>query len=267
MMYTNAMEHEPLSRAAARVSGTDSDVDDASARCMVDRVEEIFSGHPPLARTASAAATELIREAIVDGRLGPGQRLKEVQLAQELGISRTPIREALLLLQAEGLVDASPNRGSTVRAYDVHELEDVYELRALLEGHAARRAAARIGQIELAELRGSCQRFEEIVDDADLPGRVTELVKENGLFHEMILDACGSDRLATMVRQLILTPLVYKSYIWYSPEQARLSLHAHAQLVKALEQGDAGRADAIMREHVFQARDVLLGHLGTESFA
>lgn len=231
---------------------------------MVGEVEEIFSGHPPLSRTASAAATELIRAAIVDGRLAPGQRLKEVQLARELGISRTPIREALLLLQAEGLVDASPNRGSTVRAYDVGELEDVYELRAVLEGHAARRAAARITPEALLELRGSCERFELIVADAGAPDRVTELVNENALFHEMILDACGSHRLSGMVRQLILTPLVYKSYIWYSPEQARLSFHAHEQLVKALEQRDAERADALMREHVFQARDVLLGHLGLE---
>jgi DNA-binding GntR family transcriptional regulator len=234
---------------------------------MVDRVEEVFSGRPPLFRTASAAATELIREAIVDGRLAPGQRLKEVQLARELGISRTPIREALLLLQAEGLVEASPNRGSTVRTYDVQELEDIYELRAVVEGHAARRAAARITPEELDELRASCVRFEALVADAVPSGPVTELVRENALFHAMILDACGSERLAGMVRPLIVPLLVYKSYVWYSPEQARLSLHSHVQLVKALERREAERADALMREHVFQGRDVLLGHLGAAETA
>jgi DNA-binding GntR family transcriptional regulator len=234
---------------------------------MVESVEEVFSGHPPVSRTASAAATELIRGAIVDGRLAPGQRLKEVQLARELGISRTPIREALLLLQAEGLVEASPNRGSTVRRYDVRELEEMYELRAVLEGHAARRAAARITSVALDELRASCTRFESLVAHAVPSGPVTGLVNENGLFHEMILDACGSERLAGMVRPLIVTPLVYKSYVWYSPEQARLSLHAHVQLVKALERREAERADALMREHVFQGRDVLLGHFGAEQTA
>ncbi len=158
-------------------------------------------------------------------------------------------------------MEASPNRGSTVRAYDVGELEDMYELRAVLEGQASRRAASRITSAALAELRDSCARFEQLVADAERPGRVPELVQENALFHEMILDTSDSERLAGMVRQVIVAPLVYKSYIWYSPEQARLSFHAHVQLVHALGQRDADRADAIMREHVFQARDVLLGHL------
>lgn len=224
----------------------------------------VFGVSPPLLRTASATATELIREAIVEGRLEPGRRLKEVELAKELGISRTPIREALLLLQAEGLVEASPNRGSTVRAYDARELNDMYELRALLEGHSARRAAARITPETLAELRVSCARFEAIVTDLDRPGRLADLVSENGRFHELILAASGSDRLAGMVHQVVVTPLVYRSYVWYSPEQARLSFHAHVQLVNALDRHDADRSDAIMREHVFQARDVLLAHLGAD---
>lgn len=234
---------------------------------MVDRVETIFSGQQPLSRTASSAAMELIREAILDGRLAPGQRLKEVQLANELGISRTPIREALLLLQAEGLVEASPNRGSTVRAYDVRELADMYELRAVLEGHAARRAAQRVTGDGLAELNASCTRFAALVSDVEAGARVTDLVKENGLFHEMILDACESDRLAGMVRPVVVAPLVYKSYIWYSPEQARRSLRAHVQLVDALARADADLADAIMRDHVFQGRDVLLARLRTEETA
>lgn len=232
---------------------------------MVGEVEAIFSGHPPLSRTAASVATEVIREAILDGRLAPGQRLKEIQLANELGISRTPIREALLLLQAEGLVEASPNRGSTVRAYDVRELEDVYALRAVLEGHAARRAATRITEAELQELRESCARFERLVAAHGAGASVTGLVRENAVFHEIILDASGSDRLAGMLRQVVVAPLVYRSYIWYSREQAALSLHAHAQLVRILERGDGERADAVMREHVFHARDVLVRHLAEES--
>ena len=106
----------------------------------------IVQERAPLVRNASAAATELIREAIVDGRLPPGQRLKEEELARELGISRTPVREALLILQTEGLVDAAPNRGAVVRSHDADDLEDLYQLRALLEGYAARRAAANISR-------------------------------------------------------------------------------------------------------------------------
>src|SRR5439155_13577573 len=88
------------------------------AYCTLRLVAKILQEGEPLVRNASVAATELIRQAIIDGRLDPGQRLKEEELARELGISRTPVREALLVLQAEGLVVAEPNRGAMVRAHD-----------------------------------------------------------------------------------------------------------------------------------------------------
>ena len=224
-------------------------------------VGAIFEGQAPLARTASAAAADLIRQAVVDGRVAPGQRLKEEELAQQLGISRTPIREALLVLQTEGLLEATPNRGATVRAYDAAELEEMYDLRAVLEGHAARRAATRVTTEQLDELRASCDRFSRLLGGDDLPALVTE----NNLFHQVILGAARSERLAGMVRQVIALPLVYKSYVWYSPAQASASLHTHLQLVTALEQGDGERAELVMREHVFEARDVLVGHVNAQA--
>src|SRR5579864_9777932 len=128
---------------------------------MVATVPRIVQDRAPLVRNASAAATELIREAIIDGRLPPGQRLKEEELAQELGISRTPVREALLILQAEGLVTAVPNRGAVVRTYTESDLVDMYELRALLESFAAHQAAKRITEAQLAALSDSCEHFKE----------------------------------------------------------------------------------------------------------
>ncbi len=223
---------------------------------MVGAVARIVQDRAPLVRNASAAATELIRAAIVDGRLAPGQRLKEEELARELGISRTPVREALLILQAEGLVDAAPNRGAVVKALDADDLEDLYQLRALLEGHAARRAAANISETALVSLRDSCDRFERIIE-----GDVQELVKENLLFHNVILDASGSRRVSDLVRRVIELPLVYRSYIWYSVDQRRISAHYHRQITKALESRDGERAELVMKEHVFEARDVLVAHV------
>src|SRR4029077_11389899 len=132
---------------------------EAIAYCMVGAVPRILSERAQLVRNASAAATELIREAILDGRLPPGHRLKEEELARELGISRTPVREALLVLQTEGLIDAAPNRGAVVRSHDSDDLEDLYQLRALLEGYVARRAAAHITQAAVEGLWASCERF------------------------------------------------------------------------------------------------------------
>ena len=144
------------------------------------------------------------------------------------------MREALLILQTEGLVEALPNRGATVRSYELPDLEDMYELRALLEGNAARRAATRIDADALRRLHESCARFEKLVGGAD----VDQLVGENALFHDTILAAADSERLSGMVRQVIAMPLVYKSYIWYSPEQAAASYHSHRQLTNALERRD-----------------------------
>jgi DNA-binding GntR family transcriptional regulator len=204
----------------------------------------ILAGQASLSRTASAAAADLIRQAIIEGRVVPGQRLKEEELAQEL--------------QAEGLVEAAPNRGATVRAYELADLGDMYELRALLEGQAARRAAGKVTAAHLEKLRSSCDRFELL-----LGGDLQALVKENAFFHETILGAAGSERLTGMVHQVVAMPLVYKSYIWYSPEQVAASYHYHRQLTHALERRDAERAELIMREHVYEARDVLVQHMET----
>jgi DNA-binding GntR family transcriptional regulator len=224
---------------------------------MFGAVTRVLHADDALVRNASLAATELIRNAIVEGRLEPGRRLKEEELARELGISRTPVREALLMLQAEELVVAAPNRGATVRAHDADDLDDLYQLRALLEGHAARRAAERISAEETESLAESCERFDALSPEEDLQ----ELVRENLFFHNTILAIAGSARLTAMVRKVIELPLVYTSYRWYSPEQKRISVHYHRQLVKALAAADADRAQLIMSEHIFEARDLLVSHM------
>ena len=218
-------------------------------------------GGAPLTRSASVAATELIRAAIIDGRLEPGRRLKEEELARELGISRTPVREALLVLQTEGLLESAPNRGATVRTYEAADLDDLYQLRALLEGFAARRAAARISAADLDRLRESCERFVALRAEDD----VTDLVRENLSFHNVILEAAGSERLVQMVRKVIELPLVYRSYVWYSPEQKLISEHYHRQLTAALTAHDAERAELVMKEHILEARDFLIAQLRTST--
>lgn len=207
-------------------------------------------------RNTSAVATEVIREAIIDGRLAPGERLKEQELASELGLSRTPIREALAVLQAEGLVDTVPNRGATVRTHDASDLDDLYRLRALLEGYTAGRAATRMSDEDVEELSASCNRFEAHAD-----GDVVDLVKENLIFHNLILEAAGSERAVRLVRNVIELPLVYRSYIFYSPEQRGISAHYHRQITRAIRARDAERAELVMKEHIFEARDLLIAHV------
>jgi DNA-binding GntR family transcriptional regulator len=220
----------------------------------------------PLVVNAADVAVDLIRAAILDGRLTPGQRLKEAEVAEAFGISRTPVREALRILQNSGLLDASPNRGSVVRSYSIDQLREIYDLRILLEGYAARRAAMATTPELVQALRESCDRFEEL-RRADSP--VVELVKENVTFHTAVIDAAASDRVSTLLRAVVELPLIYRVYYWYQPEQVASSERRHLQLVDAVEARDADRAELIMRSHILEASDVMQSHiveLGFEGF-
>src|SRR3954471_6906326 len=110
--------------------------------------------------TTTVRARDELREAILAGSLPPGARLRAEPLAEQLQTSRTPVREALVLLAREGLVDIEPRRGAVVRQFDAADLADLYDVRALIEPYAARRAATRIGPGELARLREICAAAE-----------------------------------------------------------------------------------------------------------
>ena len=113
----------------------------------------------------SVGIVERLRALILTGEYGPNERLIEEQLAERLGVSRTPVRQALTMLEAEGLVEIAPNRGATVCSFSIEDVWEIYDLRAVLEGHAARRAAGRIVRRDLQRLR------ELAVGMEGLPGR------------------------------------------------------------------------------------------------
>jgi DNA-binding GntR family transcriptional regulator len=203
-------------------------------------------------RKTSVMVAEVIRDGILEGRLRPGDRLKEDMIAKELEVSRTPVREAIAMLQAEGLLDAQQHRGAQVRSYTPGELEEIYDLRSILEGYAARRAATRITARELTRLASSVERMEKLE-----PKDLEHLVQQNGIFHDTILQAADSQRLLTMVSQTRALPLIYQSYAWYTPAQLSLSLEYHRRVLGALERRDAEQAEYDMRHHLFNAKEAL----------
>jgi DNA-binding GntR family transcriptional regulator len=195
---------------------------------------------------------DLIREGILEGRLRPGDRLKEDMLAKELDVSRTPVREAIAMLQAEGLLEGQQHRGAQVRSYTPAELEEIYDLRSILEGYAARRAATRITPRQLTRLRTSVERMEKLE-----PKDLEHLVQQNGIFHDTILQSADSQRLVAMVTQTRALPLIYQSYAWYTSAQLSLSLEYHRRVLSALERHDAEQAEYDMRHHLFNAKEAL----------
>lgn len=200
----------------------------------------------PAERTGNLIAHE-IRRAILEGRVEPGDVLREEQLARELGTSRTPVREALIELRNEGLVEATTTRRAVVRAYTAEELLDIYELRAALEAHAAATAAARAGPEAVRELEASIERFHELaaVEDA-----IAELVAENLVFHGVIADATGVVRLRKMIDQVMVIPKRYRAYAAYVPEHRGTVERDHRAIAEAIARRDRDEAGALMGAHV-----------------
>lgn len=222
--------------------------------------DPVMRGSDPVHRQnqtkTATEATNKLRTAILDGRFPAGQRLKEADLARELEVSRTPIREALLALSAERLVELEPNRGASVRPYALDDLDEMYRLRALLEGYAAERAATRIDEDQLKQLRVSLDRIERFDVVTELDSSVTENLR----FHEIVIAAAQSPRLADMLEVVTRVPSVYRSYYWYTDPLRAISQQFHEWLLRALWAREPERARRIATEHVLHARDVLVDH-------
>jgi DNA-binding GntR family transcriptional regulator len=201
-----------------------------------------------------ARAYRAIREWIFDGTLAPGQELRESALAERIGVSRTPVRSALSRLEAEGLVVYERYRRYTVARLTREEIDKVFELRVVLEGLAARRAADRIDAESLAELRRLNDEMRACIEPRD-----TETTRRfdalNTAFHAIILRAADSARLEAMLSGLIDLPLSFLAD--YQPTLGlhfRRSCHHHDEIIVALERGNGAWAEAQMQAHLMSVR-------------
>jgi DNA-binding GntR family transcriptional regulator len=197
---------------------------------------------PP--ETSAVRVREQLQDAILEGVLKPGERLRAEALARRYGTSRTPVREALLQLEAQGLVEVEPNRGAVVRSFDRADLLDLYEVRALLEPAAAAKAAHHIGAEDIARLQANCDRALAAGDDADAQ------IALNEEFHRIIGEAAGSPRLQVAMRAVAGIPRAFRSVFWHSEEQRAESLLCHQRLVTAFRARDDKLAEAVMRMHI-----------------
>lgn len=203
--------------------------------------------------SASEQAAARLRGAIRSGEYAPGDRLGEVELAATLGVSRTPIREALRLLEAQGLVEILPNRGARVVRWSVEDLEEIYDLRSTLESHAAFRAATRVRPEVLGRLFALCSAMEDAVADGSSEDLV-RLSELNNQFHGEIITAADSPRLSAILASLVQVSLVARTFAQYSADELARSMHHHREIATALEARAAEWAAAVMRTHVLAAR-------------
>jgi DNA-binding GntR family transcriptional regulator len=211
---------------------------------------------------ASESAYEAIRAAILSGDFARGERLREEALATLAGVSRTPVREALRRLDAEGIVEFTPNRGARVPAWSRQELNELYELRAMLEGYGARLAASRVTPEELEELADLARRMESLSREGS--AAADEMTVLNGRFHQAIVQASRNTQLDSLVRGMMDVPLITRTFERYSPGRMQASCAHHHELVEALRAGDPVWAESVMRNHIIAARSTVLTSMARE---
>jgi DNA-binding GntR family transcriptional regulator len=203
-----------------------------------------------------------IRRAILEGRYRAGQRLIERQISEELHLSRTPVRESIRRLEAEGLVLTERNRGAIVRTVTEVDIVDVYELRAPLEALAARRAAARATVDDLGELDRVIAMFDRAIQMSDpvQADAIPEVDEANGEFHRCVLRIAAHSRLTHLLAGAVDLPSVVPARTFSTAERVRSNLF-HRLIRDAVAAHEPDRAARLMSEHIFMARDTVLAHL------
>jgi DNA-binding GntR family transcriptional regulator len=198
----------------------------------------------------------------MNGELAIGKPLRQAALATEFGVSRTPVREALRQLQNGGLIEMQPNRGAVVRVPAPWEVRQAYEVRAELEGLAARRAASRVTERQLGELRRHnavlCEAAERAVGE-EAAGGSPATTAANDCFHTVVCEAADNPWLSRMIDRINESfPRNVSSLALAGDELHRqLNIRQHEAIIEALTARDADRAQEAMRDHVITSGEHL----------
>ena len=206
-----------------------------------------------------------LREAILRGELKPGERLMEIQLANKLGVSRTPIREAIRKLELEGLVLMIPRKGAEVAQITEKSLRDVLEVRRALENLAVKLACLRMSPQTLADLKAAARAFEEILGGED----VTAVAEADVAFHDVIYMATDNQRLISLLNNLREQMYRYRVEYLKKKECHKQLLWEHQEIIRAIEAGEIDVATKITEQHIdnqVEAVSDALRHLEENQF-
>jgi DNA-binding GntR family transcriptional regulator len=214
-----------------------------------------ISEKPESIDTSDAAERAYARvlSMITSGELSAGSWLREKTLAEMTGVSRTPVRQALNRLGAEGLVELSRNRGAQVVSFSSADIAALYDVRARFEPEAVRLAVPRMSSDDLRRLAQLSDQMEKVVREGSDPERLTAL---NTDFHGLFMERCGNRHLVTALQAVLRPAIVTRTFRQYDERALHRSMLHHAELVEAAEAGDGEWAEAVMRAHILAARHI-----------
>jgi DNA-binding GntR family transcriptional regulator len=214
----------------------------------------------PVPGTAQQHAVDSLRRFIVAGELKPGQRVNQEDVAEQIGLSVAPVREALRVLEQEGQVTYLPRRGYFVTELRLADLEEIYELRAVLEARAARDALPAIDDDALARITDAARECVDAATDGDVAAELAA----NRRFHLAILDAPGRPHTLRMIRLLWDSTEAYRAIYYNSPAERAASIEAHDRILAAIRDRDPDRLVTELDAHRERALVVLRELLGGE---
>jgi DNA-binding GntR family transcriptional regulator len=198
-----------------------------------------------------------IREKILNGDVAPGERLIETRLAQDIGTSRTPVREALHSLELEKLIKSIPRVGYVVESMNVQELEQICEIRSVIEALAARWAMEKAHTRLVKDLTKNITKQEKALSK----NKLQEYIELDAQFHDIIAKLSGSDRLLELDQTLRRHMLRYRAHVVYAIDTAIRSVEGHRRIVNAIEQGDAAHAVQALEQHLQQSKEDILQYV------
>lgn len=197
---------------------------------------------------------EHLRNLIVEGALAPGMKLNERELCETLGISRTPLREAMKVLAAEGLIDITPNRGASVSSMSETEVRETFELMSGLEAMSAELAAERITQEELAEIKDLQKAMVQCRAENDLPGYYSR----NQAIHNKISEAARNSVLRQTYQSINRRLQAFRFKSNFRSDKWDRAIAEHEEMIRLLEARDGKRLAELLRHHLLQKRDAIL---------
>lgn len=188
-----------------------------------------------------------IFDLIIAGTYRPGEKLREVELAERFGVSRTPVREALKSLASSGVVSVELNKGARVADYSQTSIESMYSARSMMEPYAARLASENMSDDDIAGLRRLAdEMYAQVVDNPVL----AEVAVLNNAFHAAILDRCPNTRIAEMTSSMLKPVVASRTFRSYSDSQLMRSALHHLEIVDAITARDPDWVESIMRAHI-----------------
>lgn len=201
-----------------------------------------------------------LKDAILSGEIAPSTVLSQNELARQYNVSRSPVRDALKLLEQEHLVRLVPKVGALVKPDNFSDAVEVTEIRCILEGYVARRLAHRATYEDVQVLRDYLKKVRETIETQDIQA----FYDRERAYHEKMVGLAGNRRLVRVLSSLVdpLCSRAYLSYVRRSPETAQVMYEEHLAILAAIEDGDGDRAEALMRKHIQRMHSAMLQMAG-----